>query len=69
MQLMHNYNDKTVKALQNLYANTTNDFSKLSNNLEDTVEAVNKTHHILKGFKLELKEELNEYAVKVSFHS
>ncbi|XP_044267176.1 uncharacterized protein LOC123012980 isoform X2 [Tribolium madens] len=66
MLLMKSFNDKSNSAIQTLYENVTRDFDRLENGIQMGSQAINETDRFLKSLKLELKRELNEYAVKVA---
>jgi hypothetical protein len=64
MLLMQSFNDKSNKAIATLYANATRDFGRFEESIGEGLKVVNETDRFLKSLKLELKRELNEYAVK-----
>jgi low affinity Fe/Cu permease len=63
--LMRGFGDKSNKAIATLYANATRDFGRFEESIGEGLKVVNETDRFLKSLKLELKRELNEYAVKV----
>ncbi|XP_063914188.1 uncharacterized protein LOC135130682 [Zophobas morio] len=66
MLLMKSFNDKSNQAIQALYENTTRGFDRIERKIGMGLDAINETDRFLKGLKLEVKRELNEYAIKVA---